>query len=221
MLERWQRMATLGLRGDPMGAVVPHRLHSVRFGPICLRSCGEKPGVHKHSIAVRVGLATRAAVAKHTVSWWHNHTATLMDSSEVVEIAMPATAPVWNEHDGLLILHIRLNVQAPQRPFGCSKSRNTWKKLRVWWRQAYLAACPDDLKERRRFVLEVHKAWIDGVHRDLEDHEIVPVDFKIAATFENEAAMTSYYETIFEEEGAAGCKEEVALGAETSCRISL
>jgi hypothetical protein len=196
MLERWQRMGAAGLSSDPMGTVVPHRLCSIRFGPICLRPPGEKAACDKHPIAVRVGLATRAAVAAHTVSWWHHHTATPIDSSDEVEIAIPSTAPIWNERDGMLLLHMRPDVRAGARALGCSSSRHGWTKLRVWWHQSYLhAGCEDSQGKPQRLVLQVQKAWIDGVHRDLEDHEIVPINFMITATFETIAC----HDTIVEE----------------------
>lgn len=94
---------------------------------------------------------------------------------------LPA-APTWTELEGLLAVWIPVVEQgasgAPSLG-SCMRpaTRPRWKRISVWWNYAYLHRSGGTL------ALQVSKAFINGLQKDMGASMLVPEDFRVVAEF--------------------------------------
>merc|ERR1712048_68383 len=61
------------------------------------------------------------------------------------------------------------------------RRKNTSKfKVKAWWHHSYLQV----LNRGKEFVMDIGKAWIDGLAKDMAYNRLTPADFRLVATFE-------------------------------------
>jgi len=183
MLERWLRHRDEGLCSNPMGPADPHRLRSVRFGPV--RSvfwASETPGSGGGGLIVRVGLASRADVQQGRVTFQYPDRTATVDAAGMVEVLLPDNGPTWCEKDGLLLIQVSRSLP------------NVWgrkaakKKVDLWWHHSFLQRRQVDAPGGRAvevLAVDVPKAWVGGLHKDMDKHKKAPADFSLSATFDD------------------------------------
>jgi len=88
-------------------------------------------------------------------------------------VLLPPGVPAWKEHEGLLLIRLRFQDAA------CAVQADTLR-LKVWWHHAFLRQALDS-----DLVLEVSKAWIDGLQRDMVRNRLTPANFTVTAIFED------------------------------------
>jgi len=190
MLERWLRHKEEGLNSNPMGPCRPHRLRSVRLGPLNWSKvdtlsdlAGQCTGSGGNLVTIRIGMACREDVTRQRLTYEYPTLQVELDEDCIIEADVPAGGPTWEEMDGLLVVMI-----ARPHPAWLGKDTKR-KKLRVWWHHSFLhrvapngggtGSSPPLLK------VDVPKAWVSGLHKDLDKHRKAPENFKFSATFED------------------------------------
>jgi len=191
MLERWLHHKDAGLTSNPMGDAEPHRLRALRFGPLPTAFwASESPSTGARSaergMLVRVGLASRIDVQHGRVTFTYPDVYGKVDDSGRVEAAMPADGPIWRENDGLLRIEV-LRPSSASCGVGIVRKRPK-KKLELWWHHSFLQrreANGDAADGVEVLVVDVPKAWIGGLHKDMEKHKKTPADFTLTAIFDD------------------------------------
>mmetsp|Transcript_42319 Transcript_42319/g.106664 ORF Transcript_42319/g.106664 Transcript_42319/m.106664 type:complete len:587 (-) Transcript_42319:42-1802(-) len=196
MLERWLRLKEEGLNSNPMGPSRPHRLRSVRLGPLSWSknetladlagNCAYSAG---NTVSMRIGLACRDDVQRQRLTYEYPGVSVEPGEDGMIEVEVPADGPTWEEMDGLLVVSIF-------RPSAVwlGKKDTQRKRLRVWWHHSFLhrvapgisAGSPSSISGSTPLLrIDVPKAWVSGLHKDLDKHRKAPEHFKFSATFED------------------------------------
>jgi len=168
-----------GEGGGDAGAVPrlgPYRLRCVRLGPVrpeLLRSGGNKGP----QALVRVGLAAREAIykkLKDSEPWyWYEEVLASLGKGGLLEVVLPAGGPVLAGSDGVLAVQVR-------RPGG---RKTPAMHVRAWWCHAFL-------QQRLRtsgldLVLDLPKAYVDGMQGDMAEHKAAPAEFRFSAALQD------------------------------------
>lgn len=177
-LERFLRRGEKSLLCSPIGFKCSgrHRLRYVRLGP--LDAAG---------MTLRVGLAVREDAAEGRSTYVFEQEACEDDmDSDMVKLDFEASkiVPDWTAPEG--VLKIWIPVHDAGASGGCSKmpslcrhKQKQFRRIEVWWHYAFL------LKHGDVLALEVTKAFVGGLQRDMEKHRIVPEDFRVVAVFDS------------------------------------
>lgn len=102
-------------------------------------------------------------------------------SEEWVEISLPG-APLLTECDGLLSVELkeRNTVQKIDQLASAVRRGKCKFKVAAWWHHSYLQV----VNRGKHFVMDIGKAWIDGLARDVAKNRLTPANFRLVATFE-------------------------------------
>merc|ERR1719193_1952346 len=183
MLERWLRDKD-GLTSDPMGVANAHHLVSVSVGPV---PDTWRQAKRRGALSITVGMAARSDVARHRLGHMCAPTKVEIDSGGRMHMHLPR-GPDWLDHDGMLV--VRIDVKSSS-VFGSGVQ----KQFKIWWHRSFLRRVDMEAREERLCLspwpdgptdvleLDVAKAWIGGLHKDLQDHREVPAKFRLVAIF--------------------------------------
>jgi len=185
MFENWLR-GQVELCSDPMSefSAARYRLRSIKVGPLHSDLCSWTRNVKaggSGALLVHVGLGTRVGTRFRWVHWYTRELVSI-DEDSVATLMLPDDGPVWAEHDG------RLGVVL-QKPGGCSRPGSlpllSGPRLHVgaWWHHSFLKREPGC----RELVLDLPKAFIDGLQKDASKHLLAPPSFRLTAEFEEQA----------------------------------
>jgi len=159
MYERWRTLGQKGLTSNPMKAPGPYQLLVVRLGPL------HRDGTPGDEICVRIGLSTRDEACVGSVGFWYDDFQGQRDSKDEIEVFLAIHGPQWADIEGLMTVRI----SGPRGQI----------KLKAWWNRAFLFK---DLSFGL-LVMDISKAWVDGLQKDMSRHQVVPENFRLKATF--------------------------------------
>lgn len=105
-----------------------------------------------------------------------------------------AIMPIWTELEGYLMIWIPV-FNPPTAP-GCHAAslkacirrpvRRRWRRIGVWWHYSYLLKNGENTireGDDNALFLDIHKAFIGGLHKDMQKNKLAPESFRISASF--------------------------------------
>lgn len=171
MYERHLCKGSTGLSSDPLlKPGTQYQVRSLKIGPLHLPEGGsdkQSKGCVPTVISLSIGLSTRDEASRDQVGWWYPEIRRELDASSCMEAELLG-GPIWEESEGMLSLRITGSRQAVAK-----------KKLKAWWHHAFLQ---QDLQAGTA-VLDISKVWVDGLHRDMVKHKLVPEEFRLRVVF--------------------------------------
>jgi len=121
---------------------------------------------------------------------WSREAVMAVDDHNCVEVALPQDGPLLADTDGLLKVRVR-------RPIGVRVAPGMWWRtcqsapleLSTWWSRPFLQ--PGENGNGSILLLDLPKACIDGMQSDMESHKLVPAEFRLRLTMQEQEGLTA------------------------------